>query len=142
MTAVIDASPINLAAKNDNPLAKVLAYYHSSPKQALDGQTFHMYAGYYYYMITEGNNTRFLRATSHTDLAVKSRYSWGNVIGLERSLEAVLKHNLQQSPMTLEILKQNRSEIVWTEPDRELRNAEKRWLRVVQNVMQRLRSND
>lgn len=142
MTAALSSSVINIAPRTDNPLGRVLGYYHSAPKKTIDEQTFHMYAGYYYYVITSGNNQRFLRAKDTSDLAVKSKYSWENVIGLERMLEMTLQHNLRQSPMTVEILKQHPGQIVWREPNRELRNSEKRWLRVVQNVVHRIRQKD
>lgn len=142
MTIVLDPTTINIATHSGNPLGRALAYYHSSPKYTLDGKTFHLYAGYYYYMITAGHNTRFLRAKSKADLAVKSRYNWSNVLGLESHLEAVLLYNIKQSPITMEMLKHNNGPIEWREPDRELRNAERRWLRVVQNVVKRLRSDE
>jgi len=131
---------INLAAVDCNPFAELLSYYASSLKQTKGGRQFYMYAGFYRYMIASGNNPRFLRAKSTEELDVKKRCDWKNLIGLETHLESVLHHNLMSSLMTQQFLKNHCGAIVWEDPTRDLTYAEKRWLRVVQTVVRRVKS--
>lgn len=133
-------SHINIATTAKTPLGRLLGYYDVGPKIDCDGHEFFMYAGLYYYLITQGDNLRFLRATSRQELEAKRKYAWENVPGLASHLEGVLSLNLQRSPMGIPLLMQTRLPIVWEEPDRDLRNAEKRWLRVVQSTVHRLRN--
>lgn len=139
MTDVLNAPTINIHTRCTDPIAKALSYYSVGPKQTPDGLKFHMYAGFYYYIITTGDNRRFLRAKTLEELEVKRQFNWGNVMGLESILAGCLQHNLEQAPLAVEMIRQHRGKIIWDEPQRELRNAEKRWLRVVQNVVARLR---
>ncbi len=130
---------INIGSLATNALARMLHYYDPSPKQTHEGLTFHMYAGFYFYLITSGDNARFLRAQTHRELDAKRKYTWENVPGLETHLEAVLSYNLRKSPLAIPLLVQHDLPIEWNEPDRGLRNAERRWCRVVQRTVARLR---
>jgi len=130
---------INIGSLAKTALGRHLGYYHASPKSTIDGQSFSLYAGFYYYLITEGDNRRFLTATTRQELGAKRKYRWENVPGIETHLESVLSYNLRQSPMAIPLIIRHPLPLVWEEPDRALTNAEKRWLRVVQRTVDRLR---
>lgn len=130
---------IDVGSLATTALGRMLHYYDPTPKQAHEGFDFHMYAGFYFYLITSGENARFLRAKTRQELEAKRRYAWENVPGLETRLEAVLSHNLRLSPLAIPLLVRHNLPVVWREPDRALRNAEQRWLRVVQRTVARLR---
>lgn len=132
---------INIGSIAATPLGKLLGYYEDSPKLDPYGNEFNMYVGFYYYLITKGDNKRFLRARTKRELEAKSKYAWESVPGLASHLESVLSLNLHRSPLAIPLLVQNTLPIVWEEPDRPLRNAEKRWLRVVQQTVRRVRND-
>lgn len=131
---------INLAMVHNNPLAEVLSYYAPTPKLTKDGRRFYMYAGYYRYMLAAGNNPRFLRARTPDELKVNKRFAWNNLIGLETHLESTLHMNIMGSPMTRQFLKNHKGNVVWEDFRGELSNAERRWLRVVQTVIRRVKA--
>lgn len=132
---------INIGRLARTALGRALGYYHNYPKHTQDGLTFNLYAGLYYYMITAGDNTRFLRAKHPRELEARRYFRWENVIGLESQLEAILSYNLRTSPVAIPLIIDNTLPIVWREPDHQgLRNNEKRWLRVVTRVVTRLRN--
>jgi hypothetical protein len=133
---------INIGTTAQTALGKLLCWYDVRPRQTVDDQlTFYMYAGLYFYYITEGDNQRFLRARSRQELEAKKKYRWANVKGLEHHLASELLYNLQQQPFTKHLLLNNTLPIDWIEPDRPLTTAEKRWLRVVQDTVRRLRND-
>lgn len=129
---------IDIGSQSRHPLAAHLSYYDATPKQLPEGKGCRMYAGYYYYLITVGDNTRFLRAATLDDLDVKRRYDWTNVPGLPRLLERALLYNLRASPLAIPYIVHNNVKVVWKE-NRPLRNAEQRWLRVVQATLERIK---
>lgn len=131
---------INIGQSAHTALGKQLGWYDTHLKRTIDGGEFYMYAGFHYYMITSGNNRRFLSAKTPANLEGAKKYQWQNVPGLETHLESVLLFNLKINPMVLQLIKSNDLPIVWYEPFRELRNAEQRWLRVVKRVVTRLRN--
>lgn len=120
-------------------LGRRLGWYDTSMKYTVEGEVFHMYAGLYFYLITKGNNRRFLTATAISELKGAKEYVWQNVPGLETHLESNLLHNLRNNPLIMEYIKANDLPIMWHEPHRELRNNELRWLRVVRKSISRLR---
>lgn len=131
---------INIGSLAQTALGRMLNYYDPTPKVTTEGLDFHMYAGLYFFIITEGDNHRFLSAKTVKELEAKRKYRWENVPGIETHLEACLCYNLRQSTLALSLLVRHPLPIVWEEPDRALRNAEKRWLRVVQRTVDRLRN--
>lgn len=131
---------INIGQTAHTALGKQLSWYEPNYKRTIDGGGFYMYAGFHYFMITTGNNRRFLSAKSPSELEGAKKYQWQNVPGLETHLESVLLFNLKMNPMALQLIKSNDLPVVWYEPFRELRNAEQRWLRVVKRVVTRLRN--
>ena len=131
---------IDIGPWGKTPLKAMLSYYDPTPKQLPTGKGFTMYAGLYYYLITVGDNTRFLRAETLDDLDVKRKYDWANVPSLERQLARALEYNLHRSPLAIPFLVHQNLPIVWCER-RQLRNAERRWLRVVQRVVEKLRQS-
>jgi hypothetical protein len=134
-------SCINIGRYARTPLGRLLHYYDSTPKRLPDGKHFFMFAGYYYYLITTGESSgRFLRMKTTDELEFKRKVDWTNVPGLETHLETALSYNINRSPLALSLVRKHHLPVVWVEPDRELRNAEKRWLRVVQNTLRRLRA--
>lgn len=135
------SSVININSLTSDPLGRFLSYYDTTPKMAPGGESFRMYSGYYYYCITAGDNTRFLRAKSRDDLAAKSKFVWNNVPSLQTMLESTLSLNINNSPLAYRLVVTTDHPVVWEEPDRSLSNHEKRWLRVVQNTVSRIRSN-
>lgn len=131
---------INIGEGASTALGKKLSWFDSSLKRTVEGEYFHMYAGLHYFLITTGNNRRFLSATSPSELRGAKKYQWQNVPGLETHLESALLFNLRMNPLALETIKKNELPIIWYEPQRSLRNAELRWLRVVRRVIIRLRN--
>ena len=129
---------INIGQGATTALGKKLSWIDAHQKRTVDGDIFHMYAGLHYHLITSGNNRRFLSATSPSELEGAKKYQWQNVPGLETHLESALLFNLRMNPITLEMIKHNELPIVWDEPYRGLKNAELRWLRVVNRVVVRL----
>lgn len=123
------------------PLGRLLGWYNTTPKYTHDGRLFMMYAGYQYYLITKGENIRFLKAVKPEELRVSGQYSWENVPGLETRLSAVLSYNLNRSPLAIQLLLQHDLPIRWSTTFSGLRNSEKRWLRVVRSTVKRLRSD-
>lgn len=131
---------INIGTTAQTPLGMYLGYYNVYPRRLQDGRRFYMWAGLYYYWITSGDNTRFLRAKTLEDLEAKAYYQWENVVGLSTQLESALTYNLRNSTLAVPLIRKLDLPIDWVEPGRELTNAEKRWLRVVQNTVRRLQS--
>lgn len=130
---------IDISSLSHHPLGRILHYYDTTPKETLEGRRFNMYAGYYYYLITRGDNPRFLRAQTWKDLEVKRFFEWENVPALPVWLMRVLRHNLELQPLALGYLRQTPPPIaIWEEPDRALRNNERRWLRVVNTTLRYL----
>lgn len=139
-TANDGTTHINIGTTAQTALGRELSYYRRSPKQTPHGQRFRLYAGYYFYLITNGDHPRFLRAKKPHELKPAKAIDWTNVPGIQTHLESVLCHNLRQSLMAIPMLvRLDPLPVVWEEPDRALRVAEKRWLRAVQNVVHRLR---
>ena len=131
---------INIGTTAQTALGRELSYYRASSKTTPEGQRFRLYAGYYFYLITNGDHPRFLRAKRAAELKPARSIDWTNVPGIHTHLESVLGYNLRVSLMAIPMLrKTDPLPIVWEEPDRPLKVAEKRWLRVVQNVVHRLR---
>jgi hypothetical protein len=124
------------------PLGRLLGWYNTTPKTLHDGRMFMMYAGYQYYLITKGNNVRFLKAVSQEELSVSGKYNWENVPGLETRLSSVLALNITHNPMILSLLRGYDLPIIWTPTTGKLRNSEKRWLRVVRNTVKRVRNDN
>lgn len=130
---------INIGMGATTALGKRLGWYDNTLKALDDGSRFHMYAGLHYYLITEGNNRRFLNAVVPEDLKGSKSYAWQNVPGLETHLESALLFNLRSSPLIIELITQYDLPIIWEEPLRDLRNNELRWLRVVRRAVTRIR---
>jgi hypothetical protein len=126
---------IDIGSGATTAIGKQLGWYRDFPKTHPDGYGFRTYAGLHYYLITEGDNRRFLKAATKEELAASKRYHWENVKGLEIKLGYALKHNLKINPVALQWVRDNSLPIVWLEPFHALKNAEKRWLRVVKQVI-------
>lgn len=140
-TAHDGTTHINIGTTAKTALGELMGYYTANPKRLPDGKGFNLYAGYYYYLITAGDNPRFLRARSIQELTPAKRFDWTNVPGLRTHLESALLHNLRLSPIAIPLLVENTLPVVWEEPDRALKNAEKRWLATVHAVVNRLVSD-
>lgn len=131
---------INIAPGSSDSLASVLSYYDPTPKVNPEtGKTFLMYSGLYYYLITKGDNQRFLRAKGKQDLKAKRDYTWENVPGLEERLAGALAHNLRSNPFVEGLLALD-IEAVWEDPCGEIAMHEERWLRVVNKTLRRIRN--
>ena len=131
---------INIAPGSTDPFASVLSYYDPTPKVHHEtSQTFLMYSGLYYYLITRGDNQRFLRAKNKQDLKAKRDYTWENIPGLEERLIAVLIHNLKSNPFVEGLLATD-IEAVWNDPVHGIAMHEERWLRVVNKALRRIRN--
>lgn len=139
---------VNIGTAATTALGRALAWLDTTPKQLHDGSHFYMYAGAYYYMITQGDNRRFLKAKTLQALKGPKRTAWVNVIGLESHLESLLLFNLRQSPLALSLIKQHDLPIDWVDYEHIAGEAhvlaprERRWLRVVRRVCHRLRHED
>ena len=120
-------------------LGRRLGWYDTTLKQTVEGDHFHMYAGLHFYLITKGNNRRFLTATCTSELKNAKEFAWQNVPGLETHLESNLLHNLRNNELIVQYIRANDLPIMWHEPHRELRNNEHRWLRVVRKAVSRMR---
>lgn len=135
---------INLAPGGSLGAFNELSYYNVSDKvYPEDGKPFTMYAGLYYFFITKGRNTRFLRAKSQEDLEAKKNYDWVNVLGIEEKLAKVLLHNIKRSPYMHQLLGGTHVEAVWEDPlGKTPRNHEQRWVRIVNRTLHRLRCEE
>lgn len=133
---------INIAPGSGDAAASLLSYYDVSPKVNVeDSHEFYMYAGLYYYLITVGENFRFLKATTKQDLRAKKYFDFRNVMGLEDRLSRILAYNIRNHPFARQFLTQGEIEVVWESPfDIKLANHEERWLRVVRKTLKRLYS--
>lgn len=130
---------IDIGPSASTALGQQLSWTASFPKESVEGTRFNLYAGFYYYLITTGHHKRLLRAERLVELECVSKFQYQNVIGLETHLEATLLHNLRRHPMILQAIRDSRETIVWNDPLRGLRNRERRWLRVVRRVVDRIR---
>lgn len=139
---------INIGSTASTALGRLLSWFDPSPKRLHDGSTFYMYAGVYYYLITQGDNKRLLKAKTEQGLKSTRKTTWVNVISLETHLESLLLYNLRRSPLALTLIKQHDVPIYWFDYDHVAGNShtllprERRWLRVVRRVCQRLRNED
>ena len=133
---------VNIAPGSSDAAASLLSYYDVSPKvNPEDSKEFFMYAGLYYYLITKGDNTRFLSAMAKPELKAKKHFAFEMVIGLEERLGSILAYNIKSHPFARQFLTQSDIEVVWESPfDDRLANHEERWLRVVRKTIKRLRS--
>lgn len=137
---VLDHHVLEIGPAAQSALGRQLGWYTPFIKPHPDGFDYQTYAGLHYYLITEGDNKRFLKASTKEELQASKNYRWENVKGLEVKLGYALKYVLKQSPMTVQLIHQLGPdvEVIWTEPFRELKQAEKRWMRVVRNSIREI----
>lgn len=134
-----NALGINIGPGTTSAIGQQLCWTAAFPKKTVEGTTFTMYAGLYYYLITKGNHRRLLNAETESDLKCATRFQYQNVIGLATNLESQLLYNLRRNPLVVKAIRESTEDIVWINPLRGLSNREQRWLRVVRRAVGRIR---
>lgn len=121
-----------------HPLGRLLGFYDPTPKLLPDGRAFRMYGGYYYYLIAEGEHSRFLRAKARRELLAKRQYRYQAVPDLTQHLADALTFNLNRGDLAMAMIQQSVDHVDWVKTGA-LSPAEKRWLGVVQSTLDHLR---
>lgn len=122
---------LDLGSHGHSSIKDLFDFYHNSEKVTPTGLKYHTYAGYYHYLITGSRDGGLLKPLSREDLLQWRKYTWVNVVNLDNHLYENLVANLASKALVWQ-LQVNAFEVVWTEPDRDLSAAERRWLSVVQ----------
>jgi hypothetical protein len=121
---------LDIGSTSESEFKELFDYYGVGEKSTPTGLKYNTYAGYHYYLITGSRDSRLLKAITPEELEVKNKHTWVNVKDLDNQLLENLSGNLASKPL-VRLVRDQCIEVVWVEPNRKLKAAERRWLTVV-----------